>query len=275
MEREKEKRNKTKTLAHKEEKTGKEKNKTSCTEQPVSRGGRVCVFCIPLLKWAQAAFIKSVLLKPFLSFLQPFCSPDRAMSPVYPWAGSAGPRVVSDLPSSLDAISWGMWHLQPVPFPAPLLGWSDPRWAPTDVNSPCPAPKWGASSEPEAVSCSQHHIVDELTKYITWTGVSSEPGLRNSQVSLHQPAWKCLSGFIATANPRMKPVWRSCRCVSSRRSQFAGWGGWDGSDREVETCAVYSLVRREHNESFLLIQHLLGGQKMGANNSFDGEKPLL
>lgn len=84
LEREKEKKNKTKTLAHEEEKTGKEKNKTSCTQQPVSRGGRVHVICIPLLKWAQAAFIESALLKPFLAFLQPFRSPNFMMSPVDP-----------------------------------------------------------------------------------------------------------------------------------------------------------------------------------------------
>lgn len=95
MERQKEKRSKTKTLAHREEKTGKEKNKTSCTQQPVSRGGRVHVICIPLLKWAQAALIKSALLESFLPSLQAFCSLDRVMSPVNPRAGSAGPKVVS------------------------------------------------------------------------------------------------------------------------------------------------------------------------------------
>lgn len=79
LEREKEKRNKTKTLAHREEKTGKEKNKTSCTQQPVSRGGRVCVICIPLLKWAWTAWIQSALL----NYSLPCCSPDFVISPVY------------------------------------------------------------------------------------------------------------------------------------------------------------------------------------------------
>lgn len=61
-------------------------------------------------------------------------------------------------------------------------------------------------------------------------------------------------------------MWRPRCCLSSRKSLFAGWGGWDGSDSEVETravCGVYSEVKRQHDESGLLTQHLSGGLKDG------------
>lgn len=39
--------------------------------------------------------------------------------------------------------------------------------------------------------------------------------------------------------------------------------GWRGRLKPVAVCAVYSEVRREHDELGLLIQHLLGGLKDG------------
>lgn len=156
LEREKEKRNKTKTLARKEEKTGKEKNKTSCTQQPVSRGGRVCVICIPLLKWAWTAWIQFALLRPSLTFLLIwFCDFSCLfLSSIRRIQGGFRPSLIFRC-----HFMRAVWHLQAVPPSASLLGWvlqiPDPHWALTDVSSPSPAPRWGVSSEPEAVSCSQ------------------------------------------------------------------------------------------------------------------------
>lgn len=83
-----------------------------------------------------------------------------------------------------------VWRLQAVPPPGPLLGWAlwipDPQRALTDVSSPSPAPRWGVTSEPEAVSCSQQYCeyVNELTKFAAWTGAGSEPRVKNLGVSV-------------------------------------------------------------------------------------------
>lgn len=132
------------------------------------------------------AVIEFALLKPVFSFLQPFCSSNSVMSPVSPWARSAGPKGVSDLPSSLAAVSCrvrAVWHLQVEPFPAPLLGWvsgsPNPHWALADASSPCSPSRYEAITEPEAVWCSQHLTVDKLTKYIAlglgWETALSAP----------------------------------------------------------------------------------------------------
>ena len=124
------------------------------------------------------------------SFLQAFCSLDCVMSPVYPWDGSAGPKVVSTpfllcrccfRRSECSMASAGCT----APGSSPgMRVWELRSSLGTDrhkVNLPCSKMRskhwtWGCVG-------SQHRVVEEPAKYRAWTGASSEPRLRNSGLS--------------------------------------------------------------------------------------------